>query len=79
MKPGFLSANLSYTKALGDLHDLLARRSANIFLLIKVMQPEKLIFSKGDFSKLWHHSPKALDKVAFIQGKGAVGYNKERI
>ena len=45
-----LSAKLSYTKALGDLHHLLARSPANIVLLIKVSQPEKLIFSKGDFS-----------------------------
>ena len=35
----------------------------------------KLIFSKGDSSKV----QKALDKVAFLQGKGAVGYNKEGI
>ena len=42
----FLSANLPYTKALGDLHHLLARRHVNIFLLIKLSQPEKLIFSK---------------------------------
>ena len=62
----FLSANLSYTKALGDLHHLLARRHVNIFLLIKLSQPEKLIFSKGDFSKVWHHFLKALDKVAFL-------------
>ena len=39
----FLSANLSYTKALGDLHHLLARRPVNIFLLIKVSQ--KNLFS----------------------------------
>ena len=43
-------ANLSDTKALGDLHHLLVRRPANIFLLIRVSQPEKLIFSRGDFS-----------------------------
>ena len=66
MRPGFLSADLSYTKALGDLHHLLARRHVNIFLLIKVGQPEKLIFSKGDFSKVWYRSLKALDRVAFI-------------
>ena len=46
----FFSANLSGTKALGDLHHLLVRRPANIFLLIRVSQPEKLIFSRGDFS-----------------------------
>ena len=46
----FFSANLSDTKALGDLHHLLVRRPANILLLIKVSQPEKLIFSRGDFS-----------------------------
>ena len=46
----FFSANLSYTNGLGDLHHLLVRRPANILLLIKVSQPEKLIFSRGDFS-----------------------------
>ena len=45
----------------------------------KGQSTRKLIFSKGDFYKVWRHSPKALDKVAFLQGKGAVGYNKEFI
>ena len=66
MRPGFLSADLSYTKALGDLHHLLARRPVNIFLLIKLSQPEKLIFSKGDFSEVWRHCLKALDRVVFL-------------
>ena len=35
MKPGFFPANLSDTKALGDLHHLLVRRPANIFLLVR--------------------------------------------
>ena len=50
-RPGFLSANLSYTEALGDLHHLLARRPVNIFLLIKVNQPENLFSLKVIFLK----------------------------
>ena len=42
----FFSANLSYTKALGDLHHLLARSPVNIFSLIKVSQPENLFSPK---------------------------------
>ena len=38
----------------------------------------KLIFSKDDFSKVRHHSPKTLDKVVLLQGKGVVGYSMER-
>lgn len=50
-KPGFLSANLPYAKALGDLHHLLSRRPVNIFLLIKVSQPENLFSLKVIFLK----------------------------
>ena len=39
----------------------------------------KLIFSKGDYFKVRHHPPKALDKVIFLQGKSVVGCNKKRI
>ena len=56
-------SNLSYAKALGDLHHLLARRPVNIFM---TLSSENLFFSKGDFSKVRHHPPKALDKVAFL-------------
>ena len=40
-----------YTNALGDLHHLLARRPVNIFLLIKVNQPENLFSLKVIFLK----------------------------
>ena len=54
LRPGFLSANLSYTKALCDLHHLLARRPVNIlwlFVLIKVSQPENLFSLRVIFLK----------------------------
>ena len=51
IETSFLSANLSYTKALGDLHHLLSRRPVNIFLLIKVSQPENLFSLKVIFLK----------------------------
>ena len=43
------------------------------------LSSENLFFSKGDDSKVRHHLPKALDKVAFLYGKGVVDYNKKRI
>ena len=43
------------------------------------LSSENLFFSKGDYSKVRHHPLKALDKVAFLQGKSVVGYNKKRI
>ena len=51
IETSFLSANLSYTKALGDSHHHLARRPVNIFLLIKVNQPENLYSLKVIFLK----------------------------
>ena len=39
----------------------------------------KLIFSKSVYSKVRRHSQKVLNKVTFLWGKGAVGYNKEKI
>jgi len=36
----------------------------------------RLIFSKSNYFKVWCHPPKVLDKVAFLQGKGAGVYNK---
>ena len=33
----------------------------------------RLIFSKSNYFKVWRHRPKVLDKVAFLQGRGAVG------
>ena len=42
------------------------------------LSSENLFFSKGDYSKVRRHPPKALDKVAFLWGKGAVGYNKKK-
>ena len=43
------------------------------------LSSENLFFSKGDYSKIRRHPPKALDKVAFLEGKRVVGYNKKRI
>ena len=57
-------------KSLGDLHHLLAQRPVNIL--------RNLFFSIGDYSKVRHHPPKALDKLAFLQSKGVVGYNKKK-
>ena len=45
----------------------------------KGLSTRKLIFSKSVFSKVWRHSQKVLNKVTFLWGKGAVGYNKEFI
>ena len=39
---------------------------------------EHLFFSEDDYSKVRRHPPKALDKVAFLQGKGVVGYSKKK-
>ena len=39
---------------------------------------ENLFFSNGDYSKVMRHPLKALDKVAFLSGKGVVGYNKKK-
>ena len=63
LKPGFLSANLSYAKVLGDLHLLLASRPVNILC---PFSSENLFFSKDDYSKVRSHPPKALDKVAYL-------------
>ena len=42
------------------------------------LSSENLFFSKGDYSNVRCHLPKALDKVAFLQSKGVVGYNKKK-
>ena len=52
------SCKLIICKSLGDLHHLLARRPVNIL--------RNLFFSKGDYSKVRRHPPKALDKIAFL-------------
>ena len=44
----------------------------------KTLSSENLFFSKGDYSKVRCHPPKALDKAAFLQSKGVVGYNKKK-
>ena len=44
-----------------------------------ILSSENLFFSKGDHSKVRRHPPKALVKVAFLQSKGVLGYNKKRI
>ena len=71
-KPGFLPANLSYA-SLGDLHHLLARRPVNILrpFLQKTYFSLKVVGQEPP-------SKKALDKVAFLQSKGVVGYNKKK-
>ena len=63
---GFFPANLSYTNGLGDLHHLLARRPINILTLDKGLSTIRLIFSKSNYFKIWHHLPKVLDKTAFL-------------
>ena len=40
------------------------------------LSSENLFFSKGDGQE--PPSKKALDKVAFLQSKGVVGYNKKK-
>ena len=67
-----------YTQVLGDLHHLLARRPINI------LQP----FSEKGLStrrltcvvlpKVWCHSQKALNKVAFLHSKDTTIYNEEK-
>ena len=32
----------------------------------KVLSTIRLIFSKSNYFKVWHHPPKVLDKVAFL-------------
>ena len=43
------------------------------------LSSEILFFSKGDYSKVRRHPLKALDKVAFLEGKSVEVYNKKRI
>ena len=57
------SCKLIICKSLGDLHHLLARRPFSL----------KVIILKSGASL-----QKALDKVAFLQSKGVVGYNKKK-
>jgi len=38
----------------------------------------RLIFSKSNYFKVWHHPPKVLDKVAFLWGKDAVGLQQRK-
>ena len=57
----------------GDLHHLLARRPVNILrpFLRKTYFSLKVVGQEPP-------SKKALDKVAFLQSKGVVGYNKKK-
>ena len=57
------SCKLIICKSLGDLHHLLARRPVSL----------KVIILKSGASL-----QKALNKVAFLQSKGVVGYNKKK-
>ena len=58
---------------LGDLHHLLAQRPVNILrpFLQKTYFSLKVVGQEPP-------SKKALDKVAFLQSKGVVGYNKKK-
>ena len=38
----------------------------------------RLIFSKSNYFKVWRHPPKVLDKIAFLQGKGAMGLQQRK-
>ena len=60
-------------KSLGDLHRLLARRPVNILrpFLQKTYFSLKVVGQEPP-------SKKALDKVAFLQSKGVVGYNQKK-
>ena len=67
------SCKLIICKSLGDLHHLLARRPVNILrhFLQKTYFSLKVVGQEPP-------SKKALDKVAFLQSKGVVGYNKKK-
>ena len=38
----------------------------------------RLIFSKSNYFQVWRHPLKVLDKVAFLQGRGAVGLQQRK-
>ena len=66
-------------KVSGDLHYLLAKRLVNIFMALfldKCLSTRRLIFPSSVFSLICI-TLKVLNKVTFLQIKGAVGYNKE--
>ena len=66
-------------KVSGDLHYLLAKRPVNIFMALfldKCLSTRRLIFPSSVFSLICI-TLKVLNKVTFLQIKGAVGYNKE--
>src|SRR5574337_471888 len=67
------SCTLLICKSLGDLHHLLARRPVNILrpFLQKTYFSLKVVGQEPP-------SKKALDKVAFLQSKGVVGYNQKK-
>ena len=70
-----------YTKVLGDLHHLLARRPINILWPFpdKGLSTRRLICLKSFvLPKVWCHSQKALNKVTFLCSKDATIYNNER-
>ena len=72
IKARLSSCKLIICKSLGNLHHLLARRPVNI------LRPflQKTYFSLKVISQAL--PSKALDKVAFLQSKGVVGYNKKK-
>ena len=65
------SCKLIICKSLGDLHHLLARRPVNI------LRPflQKAYFS---LKVIGQEPPSKSIKVAFLQSKGVVGYNKKK-
>ena len=65
------SCKLIICKSLGDLHHLLARRPVNI------LRPflQKTYFS---LKVIGQEPPSKSIKVAFLQSKGVVGYNKKK-
>ena len=66
-------------KVSDDLHYLLAKRPVNIFMALfldKCLSTRRLIFPSSVFSLICI-TLKVLNKVTFLQIKGAVGYNKE--
>ena len=67
------SCKLIICKSLGDFHHLLARRPVNILrpFLQRTYFSLKVVGQEPP-------SKKALDKVAFLQSKGVVAYNKKK-
>ena len=77
--PDSFCVSFCVQKVSGDLHYLLAKRLVNIFMALfldNCLSIRKLLFPRSVFSLLCI-TLKVLNKVTFLQNKGAVGYNKE--